>query len=984
MIGDYDDDTHFCLKCHITIIGLENYVSHRKAGCSKNLGESPKSPLPSQLLPPDESFGLKADDFFSSLELRSSSKKPSAQSTSGKNFSGILTRSKTTAVIQASSASSKESNEIQQSKSGKNVWIGGHQLKELGTGDNQSKLIKAVANLERRKEEPAKVTVYEESDEDSEDYDYDVEDSTDDDQDVPPRNYTGGKWKPSSPIQWSRNTETREWNIPPPTFTGGKWKPPPTHTKGKWKPSYNPQKDDDDAPPPTFTGSKWVSSKKHEYLDVPPPTHTKGKWKPKVQTDDDTPPPTHTKGKWKPKYYPDDDFPPPNHTKGKWKPKNDTDEDFPPPSHTKGKWKPRNDAEEEFPPPCHTKGKWKPRTCADDDFPPPSHTKGKWKPRTDVEDAFSPSHHIKGKWKPQKDIEVDYILPSTSRKETGDDKQINAKDKKHVDGKPMSAESKERLDNIQNKSRNEPIKDKWISPPQNKEIFKISDDNILRESSGSVQYWCNPCNRKLASKIVYERHLKSELHFKRTLRDREFDDTDDLNLLKDARRQKIKPPEPIFSGQEKHALTVAKKRDRRKIYLRCEVCQSKVNRYLIGNHLISHYHCRKGDITSPIARIMVLDNIHGIVLQSPFQCSICKFYCNTHEDFLKHWLSIDHVNKKMPGYFFCSFCKYRTGDTSLMYDHLVSSEHSEVVSVINRSVPIVIKKINPVHCPTCNKEFMLNMQLLNHCKKFNHDDSVVKTCKNEFVCDICDEGFLSSVSLQRHKQNVHKEKYYLCIPCNMKFSDVKEAKLHRRSERHRSLCLSKSKEGTVKKRKCEYCEETFPNFLLLKQHLKEKHPEHKMRCPHCGANFTITQELTVHLRSKSCKFEENPENSFRCEKCPFSSNSTSELIFHMALHNEPLVTYPADKEGSRAKPVYRYKCPMCEKFFPKPSLLGHIRLHTQERPYVCKICNAKFVRKNNLQFHVKNHGKKEVRVQPKAPGERSFLCSTCGASFRKK
>lgn len=40
-----------------------------------------KSPLPSHLLPPDE-IGLKADDFFSSLELRSSSKKP-VQSTSG-------------------------------------------------------------------------------------------------------------------------------------------------------------------------------------------------------------------------------------------------------------------------------------------------------------------------------------------------------------------------------------------------------------------------------------------------------------------------------------------------------------------------------------------------------------------------------------------------------------------------------------------------------------------------------------------------------------------------------------------------------------------------------------------------------------------------------------------------------------------------------------------------------------------------------------
>lgn len=81
--------------------------------------------------------------------------------------------------------------EPQQSKSGKNVWIGGHQLKELGYGDNQSKLITAVDNLERRKEEPPRLEVYEDSEEDSEEYDYDVEDSSSDDQDGPPRHHTG-------------------------------------------------------------------------------------------------------------------------------------------------------------------------------------------------------------------------------------------------------------------------------------------------------------------------------------------------------------------------------------------------------------------------------------------------------------------------------------------------------------------------------------------------------------------------------------------------------------------------------------------------------------------------------------------------------------------------------------------------------------------------------------------------------------------------
>lgn len=75
------------------------------------------------------------------------------------------------------------------------------------------------------------------------------------------------------------------------------------------------------------------------------------------------------------------------------------------------------------------------------------------------------------------------------------------------------------------------------------------------------------------------------------------------------------------------------------------------------------------------------------------------------------------------------------------------------------------------------------------------------------------------------------------------------------------------------------------------------------RCPYCGIHFTVSQELSNHLKSKSCKFPEtdNPEDSenpYRCDKCPYSSDSTSELLFHVALHNEPLIIHQLDEEGN--------------------------------------------------------------------------------------
>nr|XP_023016267.1 zinc finger protein 252 [Leptinotarsa decemlineata] len=922
MIADDDDDEHFCLKCQNTIVGLDNYVTHRRGGC-KITAEPPKSLEPSALLVPDEAISLKADDFFSSLELRSSAKKTETRPTTGnKTVHGILTRSKTTGTAnQTAAGPSRTVVHPQQSKSGKHVWIGGDQLKELGQGDNQSKLITAVENLERRKEYTTRYQDYDYSEDDSEAFYSDEDGSSTDDQDVPPKNYTGGKWKPTSPVGWSKKSEVRDWRVPPSSHTGGKWKPtskrpnsPSTSdTKEKVKPFQSPKddilsssppetkkQDFADVPPPSFTGSKWVSSKRQDYHGISSPSTSKLKIKTRSEYDYTLPPST-----------------------GKGKSKSSS-----------GIVSPPSDIREEH------------------NF------------KSGIQEASTFRSKLK---------EKRILYPSSS-----EEKQSISKIPKKSDSgkKPIDPSTPEETH----------TKGKFIPRTQNKDNPSIIDTSPLRKSSGAIQYWCSPCNRRLASKVVYKRHLKSELHLKRTSFDKEFDESDEISSKKRPKTE-LKLNIPDFGPEDKIFQQTKKRKDRKKIYVRCAVCHTKVHAYFMGKHLISHYHCRRGDITSEEAKKMVLENIHSVVLESPFQCSICKFYCNTQGDFLRHWLSGDHARKIVPGYFYCIMCKHRSESTQTMYDHLISPQHTEVVSVINRSVPIVLKNIHPISCLTCGKEFMLNMQLLNHCRKFNHDDSVVKKFVNEFLCDICGIGFLSSVSLKRHKQIVHKIKYYICTPCNLKFSDKEEAKKHRTSAQHKYCSLGQKSEGSRAKT-CEYCKETFTNFLLLKQHLQKTHPEHKIRCPHCGANFIISQELTTHLRLKSCKFEEREENephSLRCDKCMFSSNSAAELLFHMALHDQPSLTYSYSSDtgtDTRSKPTPKYKCPVCEKLFPKASLQGHIRQHTQEKPYVCNVCTKSFARKSNLQFHIKNHAR-NIKVKP-VTGPSAFLCSVCGANFKKK
>lgn len=506
--------------------------------------------------------------------------------------------------------------------------------------------------------------------------------------------------------------------------------------------------------------------------------------------------------------------------KEKEKSRIDVDEDYPPPSHTKGKWKPRSAEDEYLTSNAETSGKIK---CAqNEDINLTPDAKSKWCSKNINDDSFPQPGYIRMKWKPKPD-NVDTKKGKWNLKLA--ENPTSSKQKSLVNSKILNKGTSKVTQFQENKNPTESYtKGKWLPSATSKDIA------LMRKSSGTIQYWCSACNRTLASKVVYERHLKSELHFKRTLHDREFDDSEEINFLKSIRRPKPKPPESIFSHQEDTTKESATKRHRKKVYMKCEVCQSKVNKYLIGKHLISHYHCRKGDITSATAKKLVLENIHEIVLEHPYQCSICKFYCNTHEYFLRHWLSDDHLQRstKIPGYFFCIMCKYKSEQSQIMYNHLVSSEHNEVVCVINRSVPIIIKKINPTRCVTCNKEFTLKIQLIKHCEKFQHDDTFLKDYKMKYFCNTCERPFLSNVALRRHNKKAHQKNYFICTPCNLKFDDPAKAKLHRRSQEHKYKCIS-MKPSQSSKKKCKICEETFNNFLLLKEHLANKHPEEKIR-----------------------------------------------------------------------------------------------------------------------------------------------------------
>lgn len=247
MLEDLEEDTHLCIKCSSTIVGLENYVQHRKSHCNKATATTPQynfnyeidtvhhdsntshilpSPMhqsekvsdyktdPNKSLSEsyDYNYGLGADIFFSSLNLQSSSKLKTQNVTSNvntENASVIKTNDDKIIMQRKANDSGNLSNDAEHMDD----WIN----TEPSTSGTE-KLMKAVNAISGTKKlsfdspqynyeyvhdhgSPEVHTTF-----DDEDDDEIEEDEIDE---APPHTHTGGKWKPSERNNRSMHSTSR-------------------------------------------------------------------------------------------------------------------------------------------------------------------------------------------------------------------------------------------------------------------------------------------------------------------------------------------------------------------------------------------------------------------------------------------------------------------------------------------------------------------------------------------------------------------------------------------------------------------------------------------------------------------------------------------------------------------------------------------------------------------------------------------------------
>jgi hypothetical protein len=429
-------------------------------------------------------------------------------------------------------------------------------------------------------------------------------------------------------------------------------------------------------------------------------------------------------------------------------------------------------------------------------------------------------------------------------------------------------------------------KGKWLPTGTKIARLDFEDDRIEKKSERDSFWWCRYCSRNLATRAVYERHLKSNLHKKRTKQQNELEDAGEslplgnLNELsthfKSGSERTLEDKKVNVDGATieiieieseildrattstpitrthvddvsrelevevtngKMSMQRHEKKFRSRTKITCEECDMKLPVHLLGNHLISHFHYRKMLNNPKKSFDTVLNNFHKIVYTLPFQCQPCKFYFNIKEEFMRHWNSIEHtsaVSKLVAGKFLCSFCKFECVSNVEMTKHLNSFEHQQVVTLINRSKPIIIRYITRLSCKHCQKEFQYNIQLMQHLKSCEFETPSKYTYEDNVLCDLCEKPFQSALSLQKHKMKAHKVAVYYCSECQLVFKTGQEAKAHRRTNQHkilakRKLILKNARTREQMRKVCPVCHEEQIDLIELKQHILSKHPERRFR-----------------------------------------------------------------------------------------------------------------------------------------------------------
>lgn len=318
----------------------------------------------------------------------------------------------------------------------------------------------------------------------------------------------------------------------------------------------------------------------------------------------------------------------------------------------------------------------------------------------------------------------------------------------------------------------------------------------------------------------------------------------------------------------------------------------------------------------------------------------------------------------------CCYCPSQFEEPAELKKHTLDNHknisEANFMKSMNMSEYVVKLDITSLKCKLCDSDMDTLDSFINHLQNL-HEKKIIKDYMNHifpfkfgddflrcifccniynkfrtlvshmhvhyrnYICNICDTGFVNRNSLTQHSVN-HETGAFLCEHCPKVYPTQVKKRLHERTA-HTHV------DATYK---CGYCKKTFKDYGQKETHVTSVHGvvSSKAVCQACNKVFANRRRLNVHIKKDHLM-----ERPHKCKECDMAFYSTTGLKSHMVGHT-----------GSK-----EFQCSVCLKCYGrKKTLNAHMKSHAEEKRFKCEPCGQNFTQKSTLRGHMRSKHKEII------------------------